>query len=79
MALKTTKTWEAGERIETMASLVQALSIFTAESVTEYYANSELRGLLSEVIEDRPDMRALLLGVIGVFGNGKHSLSPLPS
>jgi citrate synthase len=70
-ALETLKT--RGANIEIMASLVQTLSLFKAELAGEYRANSELRTLLSEVIEHRPDMRTFVSRVMDGFGNGEHS------
>jgi hypothetical protein len=78
-ALKISNTRNADERLEIKACLVQALSVFTTELETECYSRPELRNLLSEVIEHRPMMRTLISQVMGVFGNGEHPLSSLPS
>jgi hypothetical protein len=61
-------------RIEIMTLVVQVLSVFTAESAEwKRYTNSELRNLLSEVIEHRPDMRTFVSRVMDGFGNGECS------
>jgi hypothetical protein len=76
--LEVMRSQNTDERMEVMALLVQVLSVFAAESAKmKRYANSELRNLLSEVIEHRPDMRTFVSRVMDGFGNGKHSFAGL--
>jgi hypothetical protein len=72
--LEAMQSHDIHERTEIIALLVQVLSVFAAESAkTKRYANSELRNLLSEVIDHRPDMQTFISRVMGSFGNGELS------
>jgi hypothetical protein len=70
---------DIGADINIMAPLVQALSIFKAESRDCYRTNTDLRKLLSKVIIERPGMRTFISQVIDGFGNGERSIRPLAS
>jgi hypothetical protein len=72
--LEAVRSQNTDERIEIMALVVQVLSAFTAESAKmKRYASSDLRNLLSKMIEHRPDMQTFVSRVMDGFGNGEHS------